>query len=372
MPAVLVYRDRLLAPPESFVPRQYVAFQRLRPLFLGSRRDVAFEALGADAAILGELAGTRPWQVPLFKQLGIVPSALVRWARERDVRIVHAQFGRGGALALPLADALGVPLVVTFHGGDASKASHFRRQMFPTVFQRRWPELQRRAQKFFCVSDHVRRLLLERGVRDDLLAVHHLGVVLPEATARSKPAGSRLLCVGRFVPKKGFADAIAALRHARSMGSRLELDLIGDGPLRPELEQAAQDLPVRFLGWQSPEAVGQAMEDALALMVPSRTAASGDAEGLPTVVLEAQARGLLVVATRHAGIPEAVSDGQNGLLVPEGDPAALGDALVRVEKEPHLRAALVTAALASVRAGFDARLQSERLEQRLLALLGNS
>ena len=156
------------------------------------------------------------------------------------------------------------------------------------------------------------------------------------------------------------------------MGSRLELDLIGDGPLRPELEQAAQDLPVRFLGWQSPEAVGQAMEDALALMVPSRTAASGDAEGLPTVVLEAQARGLLVVATRHAGIPEAVSDGQNGVLVPEGDPAALGDALVRVEKEPPLRAALVTAALASVRAGFDARLQSERLEQRLLALLGNS
>jgi glycosyltransferase involved in cell wall biosynthesis len=305
----------------------------------------------------------------LFKQFGIVPPGLVRWARAHDVRLVHAQFGRGGTLALPLARALGVPLVVTFHGGDASKESHFRRQLFPTVFQRRWPELQREARCFLCVSDFIRRRLIERGVRPGLLEVHHLGVVLPPVPPGRRTATNRLLCVGRFVPKKGFGDALAALRMARAEGSRLELDLIGDGPMRAELESAAKDLPVRFLGWRQPDEVAQAMAQALALVVPSRTAAGGDAEGLPTVVLEAQARGLPVVATRHAGIPEAVEDGRTGLLVGEGDLPGLQQTFRRLERNPELQAQLSAAALVSVRASFDAVGQSHRLEQRLLALL---
>ncbi len=370
MPAVLVYRDRLLAPPEGFVPRQYLAFDKLEPLFLGCVRDQAFDRLGHEAGILGEIPGTHPVQVPLFKQLGLVPPALLRWARSRDVRVVHAQFGRGGALALPLARALEVPLVVTFHGGDASKDKHFRRQWpFPTVFQRRWARLQQDARKFLCVSAFVRRRLQERGVRDELLSVHHLGVEMPPMPAEAAPNSSRVLCVGRFVAKKGFADAIAALRQARADGAALELDVIGDGPLRPELQAAAQGLPVRFLGWRTPEQVARAMEESLALLAPSRVAGSGDSEGLPTVVLEAQARGLPVVATRHAGIPEAVQDGVTGLLAAEGDVPGLAAALGRLAREPDLRVRLRRAALLSVRENFDAIRQSQRLERRLLALL---
>jgi len=370
MPAVLVYRDRLLAPPEGFVPRQYRAFTELRPVFLGCRRDAGFADLPHEAAILGELPGVRPWQVPLFRQAGLVPDRLLRWARGHDVRIVHAQFGRGGALALPIARALGVPLVVTFHGGDASKRSHFRRSWpFSTIFQRRWPDLQREASRFLCVSGFVRRLLLERGVREDLLSVHHLGVEMPPMPPATRKRGNRLLCVGRLVPKKGFGDAIAALAAARARGRELALDVIGDGPLRAELAAAATGQPVRFLGWLQPDQVAAAMADALALLVPSRVAASGDAEGLPTVVLEAQARGLPVIATRHAGIPEAVSHDATGLLVPEGDVAALADAIVRLAGDEQLWQHLRDQALHSVRAEFDAVRQSQRLERRLLALL---
>ncbi|WP_027135934.1 glycosyltransferase [Geminicoccus roseus] len=369
MPAVLVYRDRLLAPPEGFVPRQYQAFTALEPVYLGCRRDSAFDRLDHPAAILGELAGTHSAQVPLFKQFGLVPAALLRWARAQDVRVVHAQFGRGGALALPLARALDVPLVVTFHGGDASKDKHFRRSLIPTVFQRRWQRLQRNASRFLCVSEFVRRRLLERGVREELLAVHHLGVELPVAAPDPAAPSRQLLAVGRFVAKKGFGDAIETLRAARAAGSDLELVLVGDGPLRAELEARAKDLPVRFPGWLAPDQVAEAMASALALLVPSRKAAGGDSEGLPTVVLEAQARGLPVLATRHAGIPEAVRDGVTGLLVEEGDVPGMAAAINRLASEDGLRLRLRQAALASVREDFDAVRQSRRLERRLLALL---
>ncbi len=370
MPAVLVYCDRLLAPPEEFVPRQYLAFESLRPVFLGCRRDAAFDRLGHEAAILGEMPGVGTLQVPLFRQFGHVPAALIRWAQEHDVRIIHAQFGRGGALALPLAEALDVPLVVTFHGGDASKDKHFRRSLpVGTVFQRRWPRLQQQARKFQCVSVFVRHRLQERGVRDEILAVHHLGVVIPPMPTQDPVPSNRLLAVGRFVAKKGFDDAIAALCLARASGMDIELDLIGDGPLRPKLVALAGDLPVRFHGWCGPEKVAQAMADAFVLLVPSKVASSGDSEGLPTVVLEAQARGLPVIGTRHAGIPDAIQDRMNGLLVPESDPPALADAIIQLAKDPALRAGLREAALRSVRADFDAVRQSQRLERRLLAML---
>ena len=371
MPSVLVYRDRLLAPPEGFVPRQYQAFAKLRPVFLGSIRDRAFDLIRHDKAILGEVPGLRTGGTLLFKQFGRVPEPLLDWLKRHDVQIVHGQFGRGGALALPIARALRVPLVVTFHGGDATKQTHFRRSRpFPTIFQRRWQDLQAYASRFLCVSDFIRARLRDRGVADRLLEVHHLGVDLPPPPASTKVPSKRLLVVGRFVAKKGFRRAIQALRLIRANGIDLELDLIGDGPLRAELEQDAHGLPARFLGWRTSEQVADAMRHALALLVPSEAAAGGDSEGLPTVVLEAQARGLPVIATRHAGIPEAIEDGVTGLLAPEGDAAGLAEAIGRLSADPELRARLRQNALLSVREAFDAERQSRRLEQRLLALIG--
>lgn len=372
MPSVLVYRDRLLAPSEGFVPRQYVAFERLRPVYLGCRADSALDRIAGEHVILGRLPGVAAPQVPLFRQLGVVPAALRDWARARGVRIVHAQFGRGGALALPLARALRVPLVVTFHGGDATKDTHFQPGLRRLgIFPRRWAALRREAALFLCVSDYVRRRLVERGVPAAKLQVHHLGVPMPERLPPA-PASTTLLAVGRLVEKKGFADAIETLRRLRDSHATLDLAIIGDGPLRQTLEDRARGLPVRFLGWQSPDQVATAMSRALALLVPSRSAARGDSEGLPTVVLEAQARGLAVVATRHAGIPEAVEDGVTGLLVPEGDVDGLARACGRLADDPGLRAALVDRAAVSVRAGFDAERQSVRLERLLLDVVATA
>jgi colanic acid/amylovoran biosynthesis glycosyltransferase len=108
-------------------------------------------------------------------------------------------------------------------------------------------------------------------------------------------------------------------------------DVIGDGPLRRELEALASSLglagDVRFLGAATNAVVQDAMRQADLFVLPSVTAANGDEEGTPTVLMEAAYRGMPVVATWHAGIPEVVADGESGMLVPERDVEALAAAI---------------------------------------------
>jgi len=137
-------------------------------------------------------------------------------------------------------------------------------------------------------------------------------------------AESRLVVfVGRLVEIKGVRELLAAARLASSRHPGLEVALVGDGPLREELEEEARQSlggRVRFVGAQSPEAVAQWMAAADLLCLPSYS------EGCPNVVLEALACGRPVVASRVGGIPEVVRP-DCGILVPPGDAEVLGRAL---------------------------------------------
>jgi len=141
----------------------------------------------------------------------------------------------------------------------------------------------------------------------------------------------RLLTVARLVEKKGIDVALRALGSLRDELPAVRYDVIGDGPMRAELEALAVSLGiadrVRFAGPVANDAVQQAMRDADLFVLTSLTAASGDEEGTPTVLIEAAYAGLPVLATRHAGIPDIVADGESGMLVTENDPAALADGL---------------------------------------------
>jgi colanic acid/amylovoran biosynthesis glycosyltransferase len=217
----------------------------------------------------------------------------------------------------------GIPLVVTFHGGDATKDKHFEsRRLIPTIFQRRRKALAEEAETIFCVSQFVRDRLIARGFPPAKLQTHYLGIDIPAEVALP-PLGTSttVLFVGRLVEKKGVDVLMDAMAQARATDPPLTLTMIGDGPLRAELKRraAAVDVPVDFRGWLKPEEVHAAIRRALLLAVPSRTAGDGDAEGLPTVIMEAMALGIPVVASNHAGIPEIISHGVTGLLVPEND-----------------------------------------------------
>ena len=183
--------------------------------------------------------------------------------------------------------------------------------------------------------------------------------------AYSEPADRPpiIAAVGRLVEKKGFSDLLAALALLRDQGRHeVRLELVGTGLLEDTL--AAQ---VLSLGLQDavtmhgalPQAeVRRIVRGAAVLAAPCVVADDGNRDGLPTVVLEAMALGTPVVATPVTGIPEAVTDGVTGLLVPERDPAALAQALARVLDKPDLARTLARAARGVVEARFDARHQA--------------
>ena len=157
--------------------------------------------------------------------------------------------------------------------------------------------LQREGALFLAVSDALRRQAIARGFPEERTLTHYNGVDLGRFRPGDAPGEPGLvLHVGRLVEKKGTAvliEALAGLPDAR-------LVVIGDGPLRGALERQAGPA-VRFLGALPPDEVAQWMRRASVLAAPSLTAADGDAEGLPNVVVEAAASGLPVVATRPFG-----------------------------------------------------------------------
>ncbi len=166
----------------------------------------------------------------------------------------------------------------------------------------------------------------------------------------------RLLSVGRAVEKKGYHDLLAALAQLPT-GLAWHLTHIGGGAQAQALKARAAVLGLEeridWLGAQPQERVLAAYRDADLFVLASRIAGDGDRDGLPNVLMEAQSQALCCLSTRVSAIPELILDGETGLLVPPGDPAALAAALARLIRDPALRRRLGTAGCRRVRAEFD-------------------
>lgn len=164
-----------------------------------------------------------------------------------------------------------------------------------------------------------------------------------------------LLSVGRAVEKKGYGDLLRALATL-SGGIHWRFVHIGGGPLAASLDGEARRLGLaERIEWRGP----RPQEDVLAayrasdlFVLASRIARDGDRDGLPNVLMEAQSQGLACLSTRISAIPELIRDGETGLLVAPGDPAALGEALAGLIRDPGLRARLGAAGAEAVRQRF--------------------
>ncbi|KAA7587997.1 glycosyltransferase, partial [Salmonella enterica subsp. enterica serovar Lubbock] len=128
----------------------------------------------------------------------------------------------------------------------------------------------------------------------------------------------RLLAVGRLVEKKGFGLLVEAVERLRRRGIAVRLDIVGDGELGPDLRAQIDASPVRdvvrMLGARSQDEVAQCLREADVFVAPCLVGADGNADGLPTVLLEAMASGVPCVSTAVTGIPEVIRDGETGVL----------------------------------------------------------
>lgn len=184
----------------------------------------------------------------------------------------------------------------------------------------------------------------------------------------------RLVSVGRLVVKKGFDDLLTALA---SLPGDLHWRFahIGEGERRPALEEQARRAglggQVAFLGARAQPDVVALLREADLFVLPAKAAPSGDRDGLPNVVMEAASQAVAIVATDFAGIPEFITDGVEGALVPPGDWAALSNALNLLSRDPARRAKLGAAAYERLRQDFSAQGGIDALAARFRASLAH-
>jgi glycosyltransferase involved in cell wall biosynthesis len=377
VPTAAIFSCTLLPPSETFIRAQGEALRRYRAHYVGCRH-VPGLALPAersttvnprDGGAMGK-AGEA-----LFKYTGRA-GALERRLRALQPRLMHAHFGTGGALALPLARRLGVPLIVTYHGADATKSDQAWRNGSHThrIYLRRRTRLFREARRFIAVSDFIRRKLLAQGVADDRIIVHYIGIDTEyfAPTSSAEQRHGTVLFVGRLTEKKGCADLIRAMARVQANHASIELKVIGDGPLRESLETSARQSLKRcaFLGQQPHEVIRREMAAARVFCVPSVTAADGDAEGFGLVFAEAQAMGTPVVSTTSGGIPEAVAHGRTGFLASERDIDGLARGLIDLIENCDLWRAFSAAGRKFVCHRFDLKKQTRLLEAHYDAAAG--
>ncbi len=276
--------------------------------------------------------------------------------------LIHAHFATGSAsIARYAARLTGTPFTFTAHAKDI---------YWNTVDLRRLRLLQEEAKAVVTISEANQAFLQSIAPAARVKRVYN-GVDLRRFSPLPRPPTPRpprLLFVGRMVEKKGLAHLLAACSLLEKRGVPVQCRLVGSGPQEPLLRQQARALGldgrVEFRGPANQEEVALVhLPEASVFVLPSVIAQDGDRDGLPTSLLEAMARGVPVVSTRLSGIPEAVPDGEAGLLVDPGDVAALADAIARTLHDPEETLRRTLAARRHVTRLFDARRNVSELSE---------
>lgn len=358
-PCVAVYRSRFLPRSETFVRDHVLHMPRYDVVAVTSQLlPDSLPVPGARVVAPDRPRGLVQLETRVRRRTRGTPNAvatpaLAAMLRSTGADLVHAHFGTDGAWIMGAARRARLPLVVTFHGYDATVDDQsLSTSSGGALLVAKRDELARYAAAIITVSTFLHDRLLDRGVPEEKIHVIPCGIDTA-AWAPAPPAGlgAPVLFVGRLVEKKGVEDLLHAMT---AVPDAPPLFVAGDGPLRPSLEALAAELGVRtqFLGVQTSDQVADLMAEAALVAMPSKTARNGDSEGLPVTAIEAASRGRAVVGYRHSGLVDAVASGRTGLLVAEGDVDSLGRGLAQLLADHQLRQRLAAAGPAHVEAHF--------------------
>lgn len=278
--------------------------------------------------------------------------------------VVHCQFATLWSVVGPLLSTgvISGKLLVSVRGYDITVSENYEKWSYQKLFEK--------ADLLLPVSKSLGKHLKNLGCDDDKIRVLHSGVEIESFVPKSfapirQPV--KLVSVGRLVEKKGFKFAIQAIRLLVEQGLRCEYTLIGDGPLKKDLEAYVLENglaeSVFLKGACDHDTVKQTMSSADIYLAPCITAKSGDQEGIPNVLKEAMLLEVPVIATRHSGIPELVSDKVSGFLADEKDVVGIVECVNKLlgMSNPD-RLAMVQAARKHVEENFDTKKISVQLE----------
>lgn len=284
--------------------------------------------------------------LPLYVLASVV--AMLRHLRHNRCDVIFAQWiVPGGFIGALVSRIAGVPLVISAHGSDVHMVQH----NWLARSAGRWA-IRHAGAVVACSKDFADKLInigaragttyaIPYGVDTNRFMPDESSVAAARGTFGGVGAGSVLLCMGRLVHKKGFDVAISALPAILREFPNTVLVIAGAGDLGSSLYDHAKALgvadSVEFVGHVRWQEVGRYLSSATVVLMPSIVDHAGNLDGLPNTLLEAMACGKPIVASRVAGIPDVISNGVNGILVPEKDPESLAAAVISLLRDPETR-----------------------------------
>jgi glycosyltransferase involved in cell wall biosynthesis len=332
-PVVAVYSPHYLTLSMTFVYRQLLGVtDEFNPIILAesvSNTDIfPFNSIYSRCKTLPERILCKILRELTGKYNTLSPLQIAYWKnilKNKETKLIHSHFGPAGLQMLPLAKALDLPLLVTFHGYDASTL--LREATYCAGLRNLFEYAH-----IIAVSRDMADRLQEFGAKPVTTHVHYIGVPTEDFRFVSRlPIREKIkimcpinfLQVSNFVEKKGHLYTVRAFKEFLNFYPASNLTLAGDGPLLDSIRKLCNDLElkdhIQFVGKVSKLQVIDLMKNADIFLHHSITAENGDQEGIPTVLMEAMATGLIVVSTVHSGIPELICDGQTGFLARERD-----------------------------------------------------
>jgi len=301
----------------------------------------------------------------------LLAATMARRMQQQGVERVHAHWATYPTLAAwVIKELTGIPYSFTAHAHDIF-----------VEFGGLRPKIDGADLALTC-TDHGRGIIVDRGgpaSSGKVVLVHH-GVQLDRfdrqplrATLGAEGDRSlRVLCVGSLEEYKGHRHLVDACRLLVDDGIDVHLELLGEGPLRADLEAQIARLGlgerVAVRGRQPSAVVRESLRNCDVFALASVQLASGFMDGIPNVLVEALAVGRPVVASSLPGIRELIIDGETGLLARSGDARSLADALARLVDEPGLAVRLTDAGRAKVEAEHDAQVCLDEVFSRLASL----
>jgi glycosyltransferase involved in cell wall biosynthesis len=327
-------------------PVTYLSAEGLRAVELWNELQRAADGFPGLWAALDEARGSEAREVHQAARLA-------RLIKERGIGLLHAHFASTATEVARLAARFaGIPFTFTAHAKDI-----FHESAEPDDLRRKLSS----AARVITVSDFNVAFLREKfGRVAQRVSRLYNGLDLQRFTYASPiDRAPHVVAVGRLIEKKGFDVLVAACALLAQRGVTFTCDIVGGGEQHAALQQqiAASQLTdrVRLLGPRPQQEIITLVQSAAVFAAPCVVGADGNADGLPTVLLEAMALGTPCISTDVTGIPEVIRDGETGLSVPQRDPAALAQAIARLLSDSAARQQLAVSARALIESDFDSQ-----------------
>ena len=248
--------------------------------------------------------------------------------------MVLANYGLSGAHLAPICKDLNIPLLVIFHGHDATD------KKLLSQYTVKYKTLFGIAASIIVVSQDMRTRIIKMGADPDKIAVVPCGVNVSKFKPAEVAKEKLFLAVGRFVAKKGPLYTIQAFHEVLKKYPDAKLVMVGGhkglhGKCAQLVESLGMQHAVLFPGVLNQDQIREYMGKAMAFVQHSVTAPNGDMEGTPVSILEASASGLPVVSTLHGGIKDAIVHEKTGFLVEEGDVQGMANYMMKILENPE-------------------------------------